>query len=462
MHINTTEDKENIKLISTPLKGVLPIDSSFLSRPTPFNQRCANEHEVHCEACDAFSLRLKQLEKRFADAVVKNRTLEQCQAELEKEIFIKEQDLNEKSIAAERLSLENKQLKSRLEDEIRYTERCLGEMKIEYEKKLLCLRQQQQQIKTTELHFEPEDEDLVSHLQKKIKILTQDYELEKNSKMVIIEEFEVLKQAYLQLEQLELENMRISDSSDGSVILEDDFDEGECISVEDDILQGGMTLADELNEWEQSPTVSRKPSLSTQLKSLELNNTIQQHNQEVMKLQFQLQSVTLQNEKLHSYIGFLLQKQANSNIYKEDFDYEYSDEINIRNAKRNLKKVLRSVSAAPINLNSERTVTKSPSCDQISGLFHNDIRKRNLSPTDSEVNNSQIFDFDIALPKKTRRLPKRKKSRLCRDLCSHSQNIICHKCQLRRLLSSITMGKLVLPHNLEIGQESADLDLDVD
>ncbi|KAI5956454.1 hypothetical protein KGF54_000929 [Candida jiufengensis] len=75
-----------------------------------------------------------------------------------------------------------------------------------------------------------------------------------------------------------------------------------------------------------------------------------QTRQEITKLQFELQSLKLHNEKLLSYIGFELQKQK-KNIKKlakrQSMNFEYSDAKLIEESKNlliNEKRVLRSVS----------------------------------------------------------------------------------------------------------------------
>ncbi|OWB54697.1 hypothetical protein B5S28_g550 [[Candida] boidinii] len=113
---------------------------------------------------------------------------------------------------------------------------------------------------------------------------------------------------------------------------------------------------------------------------IEIESQSQKHKEEMFKLNFQLKSLQLQNEKLHSYIGFLLQKNKSTDdlsIFKDKkLDYEYSDAINIENAKQQLKTVIRSASAYPIRpLNNSNQKKKNQKHGQRSNNANNKNRR---------------------------------------------------------------------------------------
>ncbi|OUM51432.1 hypothetical protein BVG19_g531 [[Candida] boidinii] len=125
---------------------------------------------------------------------------------------------------------------------------------------------------------------------------------------------------------------------------------------------------------------------------IEIESQSQKHKEEMFKLNFQLKSLQLQNEKLHSYIGFLLQKNKSTDdlsIFKDKkSDYEYSDAINIENAKLQLKTVIRSASAYPIRpLNNSNQKKKNHQHAQRSNNAKN--RNRRIVSESYKENQSQ-------------------------------------------------------------------------
>ncbi|ODV95698.1 hypothetical protein PACTADRAFT_85748 [Pachysolen tannophilus NRRL Y-2460] len=401
--------EENISDLSV----LTPIKRKFNTSP-PLLDKIINNDQVQDLKFD-----LNVLKSEYADLMVKNSHFLKEQQILENDLLLKEKELLNRSKKINELISENKNLEKKLKDEIEAGEKEYANwnsMRSYYEQKINNLNRMLKEQDISRKEFEINNniagnssfnikngndtsgpEETIKTLTKKLKILERDHELEKTSKMLIIDEFELLKQKFLELEmkcqllesnrdRLMLTDMDLNQDPNDSIgsvssygsnevekfILDNDDDnddnsnsdnnsdndncKGQIIQTNNILdsfndadhitLNSPITLADEL-----SATVGA--SAKTELYA---SNNLQP--QELIKLEFQIRSLQLQNEKLHSYIGFLLQQNSINSLSTNDQaltkadNIEYSDEKLISSAKRNLssKRILRSVSAMPINL----------------------------------------------------------------------------------------------------------------
>ncbi|CDK28591.1 unnamed protein product [Kuraishia capsulata CBS 1993] len=343
-----------------------------------------------------------RLERQCADLILENARLtrekEKIELELlanEKEALLKQQRINE-------LIKENKTLVNDLVSEREFNEKEFVNWhasKQTYERKIQRLtslvhsneervKDKEEVVDSAQPHrrsyehhsqFIEGEQQSTERLSKRIKGLEREIELEKSSKMLIIDEFEMFK---LQLQDFEEKYNSLKEDYDKLAKEEEgsqshhgwDESDDEAHSPHDfrqyqSDSQNFTSLAEELNSLPsadstipRSTSASSKNSTSNRLSSfgqmlhgIELQNQAHIHKQELMKITFELKSLQLQNEKLHSYIGFLLQSHPqNGEVFKENI--EYSDAINIASARKTLKKVIRCASALPVRpLNFDAT-----------------------------------------------------------------------------------------------------------
>lgn len=272
----------------------------------------------------------------------------------------------------------------------------------------------------------------INKLKKKVIALRKENELEVQSKIMIMDELEMMRERYLEVdEKHEFLKLDYEDLVNELLLLKGDFPDDDDDDEDDedgdneskeyntDITPTAETsqemhsqgsnenkdLDDRIlkirkkrvkskssskNSSEENSRISsiRNNSLNKAIRDVELKSQKQKYSQELMKYEFEIKSLKLQNEKLLSYIGFTLQVngndvknelrldnlknfqdsvemiKSNSNSILNDRissfgsttstktatldNIEYSDAYNIRTAKKNLKTVIKSASALPI------------------------------------------------------------------------------------------------------------------
>ncbi|QPG77063.1 hypothetical protein FOA43_004461 [Brettanomyces nanus] len=368
-------------------------------------------------------------ERDFADSVIKNKDLIRKQEHLNEDLRQKQHQMESKSLRINELLQENGSIMDKLRKERDLNEKefnSWSDMKVQLEMKVESLKKMLKKIKgdndviesvplehcgssssSTESNLAEKHHREVEKLKKRILILAKENELEVHSKMLIIDELEMFKEKWGELDE---KYKVLKGDYDGLVdeFVEEDEQETEKKGekVEDDG-RSGISLANELQMSSyklkmpkqrsgSSKSSTRSPSMRVSsltkfINDVELHAQEQRHAQETMKLNFQMRSLELQNEKLHSYIGFVLQ-QLNNRANRANSSFEYSDEVNIRSAKRSLKKVIRSVSAYPIRTsNMEQQLNHNGSLSTQS-LNHNRINSRDgfVGPTNIDDSDSDL------------------------------------------------------------------------
>ncbi|VEU19294.1 DEKNAAC100350 [Brettanomyces naardenensis] len=340
-----------------------------------------------------FDADLQRLERSYADSIIKNKDLIRQQERLNVDMREKQRQVDAKTLRINELLQENTALMAQLRRERDLNEQefnSWSEMKAQLESKVQTLKEKirksskdpslhQRSASSLSMGSDTATASLtdrlrreVEKLKKRVLILAKENELEVHSKMLIIDELEMFKERW---NELDAKYKTLKADYDG--LVEEfggelrDGDEEEIVAPSriPSSMNGDPSLAEELERMvtplhipKQRERGSRKTSsvrtisiprspslrvssLSKFINDVELQAQEERHSQETMKLDFQIRSLELQNEKLHSYIGFVLQQlhhRTSSN------SFEYSDEVNIKSAKKSLKKVLRSASAYPI------------------------------------------------------------------------------------------------------------------
>ncbi|KAG7824510.1 hypothetical protein KL942_002679 [Ogataea angusta] len=327
----------------------------------------------------------KRLERLYGDSVIRINDLIRHLERAESELMDKEKQLDLHLRKLHELSMENKTITNELKQEREIHDKEYQnwtETREKLEKKIDHLSQtlhnllqnnkSLEQIQTDSISLHVDDLSRCKHevdrLTKKIIILEKENQLEAHSKVLIIEELEMLKVRFHELEERyeKLKDEYAELLAELSMDSTSDIRSNEASDVITEDLK--VTLADELHDLGMKPLVGsrkssqRQTSFNILLNNIERDSIERKHSQELTKMSFQIKSLELQNEKLHSYIGFLLQHIPREEvdgvaIYKDQLDYEYSDEINIMNAKRTLRKVIRSASALPIRPQTYNTTS---------------------------------------------------------------------------------------------------------
>ncbi|KAG7798268.1 hypothetical protein KL929_002233 [Ogataea haglerorum] len=337
----------------------------------------------------------KRLERLYGDSVIRINDLIRHLERAESELMDKEKQLDLHLRQIHALSMDNKRITNELKQErethdkeyLNWTEtREKLEKKIDHLNQtlhnLLQNNKSLEQIQTDNISLHVDDLSRckleVDRLTNKITILEKENQLEAHSKVLIIEELEMCK---LRFSELEERYEKLKDEY-AELLAELSMDSTSEIRLNEasDLVTDDhkATLADELQELGMHPVVGSRKSSQRQtsfnfvLNNIERDSIERKHSQELTRMSFQIKSLELQNEKLHSYIGFLLQHIPREEadgvaIYKDQLDYEYSDEINILNAKKTLKKVIRSASALPIRPQTYNTT--HPNFDDLEGPF---------------------------------------------------------------------------------------------
>ncbi|KAG7880783.1 hypothetical protein KL925_002931 [Ogataea polymorpha] len=316
----------------------------------------------------------RKLERLYGDSIIRINDLVRHLERAESELMDKEKQLDLHLRKIHELSMDNKTITNELKQERELHDKEYlnwTETREKLEKKIDQLNQtlhnllqnnkSLEQIQTDNISLHVDDLSRskleVDKLTKKITILEKENQLEAHSKILIIEELEMLKVRFSELEERyeKLKDEYAELLAELSMDSTSDIRMNEASDIITDDLKA--TLAEELQELGINTVAgSRKSSRQTSLNilnNIERDSIERKYSQELTKMSFQMKSLELQNEKLHSYIGFLLQHIPREEadgvaIYKDQLDYEYSDEINILNAKKTLRKVIRSASALPI------------------------------------------------------------------------------------------------------------------
>ncbi|KAG7884744.1 hypothetical protein KL938_001871 [Ogataea parapolymorpha] len=316
----------------------------------------------------------RRLERLYGDSIIRINDLIRHLERAESELMDKEKQLDLHLRKIHELSMDNKTITNELKQERELHDKEYlnwTETREKLEKKIYQLNQtlhnllqnnkSLEQIQTDNISLHVDDLSRskleVDRLTKKITILEKENQLEAHSKILIIEELEMFKVRFSELEERyeKLKDEYAELLAELSMDSTSDIRMNEASDIITDDLKA--TLAEELQELGINTVAgSRRSSRQTSLNilnNIERDSIERKYSQELTKMSFQIKSLELQNEKLHSYIGFLLQHIPREEadgvaIYKDQLDYEYSDEINILNAKKTLRKVIRSASALPI------------------------------------------------------------------------------------------------------------------
>ncbi|KAG7864913.1 hypothetical protein KL918_005039 [Ogataea parapolymorpha] len=316
----------------------------------------------------------RRLERLYGDSIIRINDLIRHLERAESELMDKEKQLDLHLRKIHELSMDNKTITNELKQERELHDKEYlnwTETREKLEKKIDQLNQtlhnllqnnkSLEQIQTDNISLHVDDLSRskleVDRLTKKITILEKENQLEAHSKILIIEELEMFKVRFSELEERyeKLKDEYAELLAELSMDSTSDIRMNEASDIITDDLKA--TLAEELQELGINTVAgSRRSSRQTSLNilnNIERDSIERKYSQELTKMSFQIKSLELQNEKLHSYIGFLLQHIPREEadgvaIYKDQLDYEYSDEINILNAKKTLRKVIRSASALPI------------------------------------------------------------------------------------------------------------------
>ncbi|TID15067.1 hypothetical protein CANINC_004739 [Pichia inconspicua] len=215
----------------------------------------------------------------------------------------------------------------------------------------------------------------INKLKKRVNVLMKENELESQSKMMIIDELEMMKGRYIEIETKykilkqdyddlvkelltikKCENEYASYDDFSPVVtptLKNSSGEGSFDSINSLNMKKKRISSNNIYEENNSRIGSlRNSSLNRAIREVELKAQRQKYQHEIMMYEFENKSLKLQNEKLLSFIGFSLQvksKDFNALATKiSTSNFDYSDSRNIKTAKRNLKSVIKSVSAMPI------------------------------------------------------------------------------------------------------------------
>lgn len=262
----------------------------------------------------------------------------------------------------------------------------------------------------------------INKLKKKVNALRKENELEVQSKIMIMDELEMMRERYLDVdEKHEFLKLDYDDLVKELLLLRGDTDDNNSITTNDmDSITPTQELSEEMklqnsseekkledrvlsvkkkritsksssNTSDENYRIAslRNNSLNKAIRDVELKSQKQKYSQELIKYEFEIKSLKLQNEKLLSYIGYTLQvngvdvnnglenlrnfsdsssvvngrvssyESTTSNNTATHDNIEYSDAYNIKSAQRNLKTVIKSASALPIRPDSNIFITNT-------------------------------------------------------------------------------------------------------
>ncbi|ODV86446.1 hypothetical protein CANARDRAFT_27657 [[Candida] arabinofermentans NRRL YB-2248] len=374
----------------------------------------------------------KRLERQYADLILKDKHLNKEFQIATHELMSKTQQVISLTSQLNGLIQQNKNLKNDLADEKESIQSQReawavekATLKVKISSLTRSLREEKERAEydsdILENDYSTEEDSIpISHykseietLKRRCKILERENEFEVQSKMLIIDELEAVRGKYTELEE-KYEQLHADNFNDISSRY-DDEEEEEDVDYEEDTESSdikGNSLAHELKLLNGGSRVSstgtnksgdtgkRHSSLNRYINKNELSYEKQHKAQELIKLDFQMKSLQLQNEKLQSYIGFLLQHHGSDDnefeIYKDDLSYEYSDEINIQNARKTLKTVIRSASAMPIQPESTSgQIDEKLQIQQQNETPYNERSNPFLEDHTISARRSSVADFNI-------------------------------------------------------------------
>lgn len=305
-------------------------------------------------------LDMRKLQRTTSDLTIANAELVRVRDLLERDLKAKTAQLKTKNVKINELIQENTHLLKELQRERETNEEDFTtwtEKKFELEAKIRSLndmllkRIQNDELQSTKDIDHSESMEMIQSLQmeneklaKRVNILERDNELEVQSKMLIIDELETLRANYNDLgedyEQIKLDydELVTEYSLNQAIDVTPTLDNAETFcnpKVRHVSSSSSITVSPAAAE------VNGKRSLSRAIRDTEVQSQKAKYSQIIMNYEFTIKSLTLQTEKLISYIGYIEQQMAGG----PQGQAEYSDDINIRNAKKSIKTIMRSVSA---------------------------------------------------------------------------------------------------------------------
>lgn len=352
INIDNIENMTPLNQTHTPPKNHIHLGSII----SPIKRGLSPQREING------NVEIRKFERSINDLTIANSELIRERDSLESELKVKSTQLKNKNIKINELIHENTHLVKELqrerdnneEDFTNWTDRKFElEAKIRSLNDILLKRIQNDELESTKEINHSESVEQIQHLElenekltKKINMLKRENELEVQSKMLIIDEIETLKSNFNDLsedyEQVKLDYDELVTEYSLNQVIENDF--------EDDIITTPTLETSDVFKLDNpkirhissssSVTISpnEKRSLSRAIRDTEIQSQKAKYSQIIMNYEFTIQSLTLQTEKLISYIGFIEQKMDGHD------GVEYSDDVNIRNAKKTIKSIMRSVS----------------------------------------------------------------------------------------------------------------------
>ncbi|GMM30073.1 hypothetical protein DAMA08_028180 [Martiniozyma asiatica (nom. inval.)] len=434
----------NVTLSPIKRRGLTPLKESS-------NRGELNESSISM-------VEFRKLERKLNDLSISYEDLVKYREKIEYDLDVKSNQLHIKTRKINELIQENNNLVMEIRQERESNEEEFNrwaDTKTQLENKIYSLNSaMSSKIEfKNEIHSKNEKDNFeeienlkndMTKLKRKIKVLETENGLEIQAKMMIIEELEMMKAKFMDLhddhEQLKVdyeelvseyssfqidENIEIDESKIPTPTLESSSALGSPIN--NSLLSSPIDIP-KVRQIDCSTTSSdfinplniRHSSLSKVIRDVENKSQRQKYSQELMKYEFEIKSLQLQNEKLHSYIGFLLQQinneedsisnripssnSINTNATATENEYiEYSDEKNIKSAKQNLKSVLRSASAFPIRPSSfEKEIkyldknfpinSRGKNSKHIRNAISSDLQNVESLPMNSKINLQELIE----------------------------------------------------------------------
>ena len=200
----------------------------------------------------------------------------------------------------------------------------------------------------------------ITKLKKKNVVLIKETELEVQSKMMIMEELEMMRARYLEVDekfqslQLEYDELANDFLISQSNLGEEDDEEGyDDFDYEGESQTGKLNIKKKRVSSRNSSTSSRisslrNNSLNKAYREAELSVLKQKYELEIKNHEFEIVSLKLQCEKLLSFIGYLTPQAKNGSSSGSgsgsNSNISFSDSHNIKNAQKALKHIMKSVS----------------------------------------------------------------------------------------------------------------------
>lgn len=444
--LKTLTDSTSITTLSAPALPnankafkLSPSKESFFDTLSPLRSQPANSFSILesrpqiAESMDNDTYMRKIMEVEDLSTI--NKELIEEMENLQNELNEKDRVIHMKSIKLDELIHENNNLLIQLKQEREINESDFGtwlDLKAELEFEIHALRKSfpsAQEIplnpKSTELDNFSKFQTMqteINKLKKRVNVLMKENELESQSKMMIMDELEMMRDRYMEIDTKhkvlkqdyddlvkellmirQYENEYVGCDDNCSVVtptLENSIDEENYASPSVlNIKKKRLSSYESYSTYEDSNsriTSFRNNSLNKAIREVELKAQRQKYQHEIMMYEFENKSLKLQNEKLLSFIGFSLQvkskdfKTLANKISSSNFDY--SDSHNIKSAKKNLKSVIKSASAMPMR---PATVAGSLSMSNMKHASTNETIDDFLNNSmNNSVNNSMEYSTD--------------------------------------------------------------------